>query len=471
MTQLGVHQVQKNNKTARRPGLVARLWHSIVSSSLYSESGNSGYRGAASTLILHARPVSVPSSVLRYTHTFGLGGMALVLILMLMGTGLLMIFVYEPSPERAYQSVLYMQEQILFGRLIRGIHYWSANLLIAVAVLHMLRVFLTGAYHAPRRSNWLIGLGLLFLILVSGFTGYLLPWDQLSYWAITICTEMLTYVPGVGETLQQVILGGEVIGPATVINFYATHTTVVPMLLVILMIWHFWKIRIVGGVVIPRNSGGDPETEMGYVRFKPDLLVREIAVALILIAFVLVVAIFFQAPLGEPANPGLSPNPAKAPWYFLGFQELLLHFHPLFAVFVIPVLVAIAMVGVAYLRYDADLSGDWFLSAKGRSMAAVAAATAVLVTPLWILMDEFVVGPSGWLPGAEPVISNGLLPFAVMATGVVAFYILLKKFYSASRNETVQALFVLLVVSFTILTVTGVWFRGAGMALGWPWQT
>lgn len=462
--------MQEKNKTTQRPGLVARLWRSIVSSSLYSETGNSGYRGADSSLILHARPVSIPSNVLRYTHTFGLGGMALVLIMMLMGTGLLMIFVYEPSPERAYQSVLYMQEQILFGRLIRGVHYWSANLLIAVAVLHMLRVFLTGAFHAPRQSNWLIGLGLLFLILVSGFTGYLLPWDQISYWAITICTEMLAYVPGVGETLQQIILGGEVIGPATVINFYATHTTVVPMLLVILMIWHFWKIRIVGGVVVPRDTGDDPDAEMEYVRFKPDLLVREIAVALILIALVLVVAIFFQAPLGEPANPGISPNPAKAPWYFLGFQELLLHFHPLFAVFVIPLLVAMAMVSVAYLRYDADLSGDWFLSAKGRSMAAVAAATAVVMTPLWIMMDEFGNGPGDWLPGARPVIGNGLIPSAVLATGVVAFYILLKKYFSPSRNETVQALFVLLVVSFTILTVTGIWFRGAGMALVWPWQ-
>ena len=334
--------MQEKNKTTQRPSSVARVWRSLVSSSLYSESGNSGHRGAASSLILHARPVGVPLSVLKYTHTFGLGGMALVLILMLMGTGLLMIFVYDPSPERAYQSVLYMQEQILFGRLIRGVHYWSANLLIAVAVLHMLRVFLTGAIHAPRQSNWLIGLGLLFLILVSGFTGYLLPWDQIAYWAITICTEMLAYVPGIGEALQETILGGEAIGPATVINFYAVHTTVVPMLLVVLMIWHFWKIRIVGGVVVPRNSDNDPEAETDYARFKPDLLVREIAVALILIAFVLVVSIFFQAPLGEPANPGISPNPAKAPWYFLGFQELLLHFHPLFAVFVIPLLVAIA---------------------------------------------------------------------------------------------------------------------------------
>jgi len=206
------------------------------------------------------------------------------------------------------------------------------------------------------------------------------------------------------------------------------------------------------------------------VPFIPNLLVREVAVALILIAFVLVVAIFFGAPLGEVANPGLSPNPAKAPWYFVGFQELLLHFHPLFAVFIIPLLVAIAVVSVAYLRYDADLSGNWFLSPKGRRMAVVAATTALLLTPLWVLMDEFVVGPGGWLPGTAPVISSGLLPCTALAAGVIAFYMMLKKHFQASRNEAVQALFVLFVVGFTILTVTGVWFRGAGMALVWPWQ-
>ena len=424
----------------------------------------------AGSLILHVRPTRVPAKALRYTHTFGLGGMCLVLFLMLISTGVLMIFVYEPSPERAYQSILFMEQETLFGRLIRGIHYWSANLLIPVAVLHMLRVFLTGAFHAPRQSNWIIGLSLLFLILLSGFTGYLLPWDQISYWAITICTEMLGYMPGIGQTLQRVILGGTEIGPATVINFYALHTIVVPFLLAMLMTWHFWRVRLAGGVVVPSDLGDDPEAGIDYVPFIPNLLLKEIVVALILVAVVLVLAIVFGAPLGELANPGVSPNPAKAPWYFLGFQELLLHFHPLFAVFIIPLAVAIAVLGVAYLRYDADLSGNWFLSAKGRRMAAVAAGIALLLTPLWILGDEFVVGPGGWLPGATPIISNGLLPGSALAAGVVAFYMLLKKHFSASKNETVQALFVLFVVGFAVLTVTGVWFRGAGMALVWPWQ-
>ena len=231
--------VQKNKESLQRPG--------------------------ANSLILHTRPMRVPVKALRYTHTFGLGGMSLVLFLMLISTGLLMIFVYEPSPERAYESILYMQQEILFGRLIRSVHYWSANLLIAVAALHMLRVFLTGAFHAPRQSNWIIGLSLLVLILLSGFTGYLLPWDQISYWAITICTEMLGYMPGIGQTLQRVMIGGAEIGFATVINFYALHTIVVPLLLVGLMTWHFWRVRLAGGVVVPRDPEDDPNVATDYV--------------------------------------------------------------------------------------------------------------------------------------------------------------------------------------------------------------
>jgi quinol-cytochrome oxidoreductase complex cytochrome b subunit len=463
--------VQKNKKTIQRLGLAARAWRSIFQCFGVSGSDDERKWAFANSLILHARPVRVPTKALRYTHTFGLGGMSLVLFMLLMSTGLLMIFVYEPSPERAYESILFMQEEILFGRLIRGVHYWSANLLIAVAVLHMLRVFLTGAFHAPRQSNWIIGLSLLFLILLSGFTGYLLPWDQISYWAITICTEMLGYMPGFGELLQRVILGGAEIGSATVINFYALHTVVVPLLLVVLMTWHFWRVRLAGGVVVPRDIEEDSQADTDYMPYIPNLLLREVAVGLILIAFVLVVAIFFEAPLGEPANPGLSPNPAKAPWYFVGLQELLLHFHPLFAVFIIPLMAAMAIVRVAYLRYDSDLSGNWFLSPKGRRMAAVAAATALLLTPLWILLDDIAVGPGGWFPGTAPVISNGLLPCAAVVAAIIAFYVFLKKHFKASKNETVQALFVLLMVGFMVLTVTGVWFRGAGMALVWPWQT
>ena len=144
------------------------------------------------SLLLHLRARQVPERAIRFTHTFGLGGIALVLVLLLMATGLTLALLYDPAPERAYQSIVILQEDLLFGRLLRGVHFWSANLLVIVVGLHLGRVFLTGAFRGARRSNWLIGVGMLFAVLLSAFTGYLLPWDQLSFWAITVCSEMLS---------------------------------------------------------------------------------------------------------------------------------------------------------------------------------------------------------------------------------------------------------------------------------------
>jgi quinol-cytochrome oxidoreductase complex cytochrome b subunit len=427
-------------------------------------------RFLANSLLLHLRPTWVPQRAIRFTHTFGLGGMAMVLVMLLMASGLLMSFVYDPAPERAYASIVILQQDLLFGRLIRGMHYWSANLLVVVTGLHLLRVFLTGAFHGPRRYNWLIGLGLLFAVLLSAFTGYLLPWDQLSYWAITVSTEMLAYVPVVGDTLKYVILGGEEIGPATAVVFYTTHSTVVPIALILLITWHIWRVRLAGGVILPSVRDGGPDADQ-RVPFIPDLLMREVAVTLVLTALVVVLAIVFSAPLGEPANPGLSPNPAKAPWYFLGVQELLLHFHPFFAVVVIPLLFITALVAVPFLRCEHHVAGDWFLSLQGRRLAAVATFVGLVATPLLILVDEYAVGPDGWLPGMPPVISQGAVPATLTVLALAGFYGFSRSRLGASRNETVQALFVLLITSFLVLTVTGIWFRGEGMALVWPWQS
>jgi quinol-cytochrome oxidoreductase complex cytochrome b subunit len=423
------------------------------------------------SLIWHLRPALVPERAIRFTHTFGLGGMALVLVFLLVFTGILMVFSYEPSPERAWVSVSAFQEDVLFGRLIRGVHFWSANLLIPVTLLHLLRVFLTGGFHGRRSSNWLLGLGVLACVLLSGFTGYLLPWDQTAYWAITICTEMLGLVPGIGPGLQAAMVGGSEIGSATIINFYALHIVLTPMLLFALLSWHFWQIRKAGGVVLPAAPVDNIREAYRTVPMVPNLFIKEVVVALVLIALVLLLAIFAAAPLGEPANPGISPNPAKAPWYFLGFQELLIHFDATFAILVIPLLAAAALIAIPFIPYDADIAGNWFLTPKGRHMALVAAVTALVVAPLWVVIDDRVIGPEGWLPGTATVISNGLVPFALLLAGATAFYLAIKKYFGATRNETVQALFVLVVVAFTVLTATGAWFRGPGMTLVSPWPT
>jgi quinol-cytochrome oxidoreductase complex cytochrome b subunit len=394
--------------------------------------------------------------------------MSAVLFVLLAATGVLMIFVYEPSPGLAHDSIMRMQSDIFFGKLVRSVHHWSANLLIALVFLHLLRVYFTGAYYGPRQFNWVIGLVLLACVLASNFTGYLMPWDQLSYWAITIVTGMIGYVPGVGSWLQQAARGGPEIGTTTLITYYAAHTTVLPVLIVLIMAWHFWRVRRAHGVVIPRAPDEELDRRGDTILALPHLLLRELVVALILVAFVMVIAVAFSAPLGAAANPGMSPNPAKAPWYFVGFQELLLHFHPTVAVVLIPSLATVGLLLIPYLKYDTDTSGVFMMSHKGRRMAAIAAATATVLTPFWIVLDEYWIDFPAWLPGLPALISGGLVPALILFAGTLAFYVGLKRWFSATNNEAVQALFVLLTVAFVILTITGVWFRGSGMGLVWP---
>ncbi len=157
--------------------------------------------------------------------------MAVVLTVLLLLTGLLLKFVYVPTPDKAYDSVIYLVNQVPFGQLLRNVHRWGANGLMFVVFLHLLRVFYTGAFTPPRQLNWIIGLALFSAVILSGFTGYLLPWDQIAYWAITISTSMLDYIPGVGAWLKEWLLGGNEPGSQTLINFYAIHTAILPALL------------------------------------------------------------------------------------------------------------------------------------------------------------------------------------------------------------------------------------------------
>jgi quinol-cytochrome oxidoreductase complex cytochrome b subunit len=397
--------------------------------------------------------------------------MAVVLVFLLLGTGVLLKFVYQPIPEKAYESILHLQRDVLFGWLIRNIHHWSANALIIVAFLHLLRVFFTGAFHAPRQFNWVIGSGLFLGVLFSNFTGYLLPWDQLAFWAITICTGGLEYIPGIGLWLQKLIQGGPEVGPGTLSNFYAIHTAILPAFLLILMPFHFWRIRKAGGLVIPRGPEQNDGDRGPSVPAIPNLLLREIVVALVLLASVLVFSMLFNTPLGDKANPGLSPNPTKAPWYFMGIQEMLLHFHPIFALFVIPALMLIALLALPYIDYQVNTAGVWFASTKGRRMALIAGVAAVIGTPLGILADEYLIEVAARLPAIIPTwITNGLVPLTVLSAVIVAFYVFMQRKYAAGNTEAVQMVFVLLLAAFLVLTVTGIWFRGTGMKLLWPWN-
>ncbi len=417
------------------------------------------------SFLLHFRPSSVPERSLSLSLSWGLGVMATVLVFLLFASGLMLKFAYEPYPGRAYDSIAFLNELVPFGQLLRNMHRWSANGLLFVVFLHFLRVFYTGAFTPPRQFNWIIGLVLFSAVVLSNFTGYLLPWDQLAYWAITISTSMLDYIPVVGGGLREWILGGSEPGPKTLMNFYAIHTAILPALLLFFVPFHFWRIRKANGLVIPRKSENEPLTTGKMVDSMPHVIMREAAIALIVLAVVLLISMFVNAPLGDPANPGLSPNPTKAPWYFMGIQEMLMHFHPVFALLVIPAFLIFGLLSIPYINYESNTAGVWFCSGRGRKMNLIAVVFATAATIAAVLLDEFVLGVDPAGPAA--IINNGLLPFTCLLGVCAGFYWLVKRAFSATNNEAVQALFTLLVTSFVVLTMIGVWFRGAGMQLEW----
>jgi quinol-cytochrome oxidoreductase complex cytochrome b subunit len=396
--------------------------------------------------------------------------MALVLFGLLAATGVLLMLVYEPAPDKAYASILVLRDEVPFGRYVRNIHHWSANAMVVVAVLHLLRVFFTGGFVGPRRSNWWIGLGLLGCVIASVFTGYLLPWDQLSYWAITICTGMLEYVPGMGFWLQSVARGGSEIGAPALLNFFTLHTSLLPGTLVVLMGFHFWRVRKARGILLPSPPAADGVGRAERAPSSPDLVVREAAVALVLTAVLLSFSVFVDASLGAVANPGMSPNPAKAPWYFLGLQELLLHFHPVIAIVVLPALAVVGMTLLPYLQQETGEAGVWFASHRGRRLAAIAAAVMLMATPLAVFVDErFYRGGAvfGFAPG---FVTGGILPLTLLGVLLLGTHGVLRCRFGATPRESVQTLCVALFVAFLVCTATGIWFRGAGMVLVWPWS-
>jgi len=416
---------------------------------------------ALNNLILHLHPKKVPATTLRFNLTFGLGGMTALLIVLQALTGILLRFIYVPTPEGAYDSVLKIQNELMLGNFIRNIHSWSASLLILLAFFHLLRVVFTGAFHDKRSTNWVFGMILLLLIVASNFTGYLLPWDQLAYWAVTVVSNMVKYVPLIGEGTARFMLQGNEVGGPTLIFFYNFHTSLLPLALIILMSFHFWRVRKAGGVVLP---GGKSRREDTLVDVSPHLLYREFVVALVLLAFIFLIAVLFEAPLGERANPLLSPNPAKAPWYFLGFQELLVHFHPLIAILLIPLTAMVLLFWLPYLKYGDTVSGIWFLSTKGRRYGIVSIFLACILTPAFILTDEFVFRSSGSLA----FIQNGWLTFLMFLGFLTGYIYLLRKKLDLDKAETTQTLFIYLVGTFILLTLTGILFRGDGMGLSWP---
>ncbi len=312
-----------------------------------------------SNFLLHWFPARALKDSLEWRYSLWLGTVSAALLLLLVLSGLPLMFLHVPSVERAYGSVKDIEYVVTFGYWIRSVHRLSAHLMVAAVFLHLVRVFLTGAYKngagrgQHREWNWVLGVAMLLVTLLLSFTGYLLPWDQLAYWAVTVGTNIASSVPFIGPQIRELLLGGRAIDQPTLIRFYALHVIMLPGLLGALFAYHMWRIRKDGGLaradqaaLLPARAAVPPARSKTYtllgvargtgptvrassldapdttVNSVPDLTRRVAIVVLGTIAVISILAVFVHSPLEEPANPLVTPNPAKAPWYFLWLQEI-----------------------------------------------------------------------------------------------------------------------------------------------------
>ena len=422
----------KEGVDADERGLVARAHRSDLWRSVFRHPQEDTPRGRSlqgfSNFFLHVYPIKIPRRVLRIRYSYRLGFIAAVLFGILLITGLYLMFVYTPSVGSAYGDMQKLKTGVGFGQLIRNVHRWSAHLMVLVVFLHLVRVFYAGAYKHPREFNWVLGLMLLLLTLAFSFTGYLLPWDQLAYWAVTVGTNLVQYVPLIGGQLKDLLIGGDQIGQSTLLRFYALHVAVLPATLVMVLGVHIWRVRKDGFAVRRNNVGAfaeeataqpaaaaaakaAPELYGGRVRLLgvvdresvtaeerpvddtvftwPHLVVRHVVVTLGVLATVLGLGVAFAAPLRGLANPNLTPEPAKAPWYFAGLQELLSRFDPLVAGILIPAGAVLAFVVLPYI--DRNPATE----ARNRKVAVMLFSILLIIAVVLTVVGTFFRGP-GW---------------------------------------------------------------------------
>ncbi len=413
---------------------------------------------------LHLHPRTIPGETLRVQLSFGLGGMAAILFATMLLTGVLQVVSYSSHSNSAYQSIQQMYDEGSIGGFIRNIHFWGGNLLVVVTFLHLLRVYLTGAIDQTRRFNWITGVFIFILVLSANFTGYLLPWDQLAYWAVTIFTNMISYIPVVGDWLGETLRGGTEVGSATLANFFAIHVAILPSLLLVLLILHFWLVRKAGGLVQAETARSSEAVRVAAV---PNLIQREAAVGLGLLAVLFIFAAFFDAPLADQANPGQSPNPAKAAWYFMGLQELLLHLHPVTAICIVPAMIIIGLVLLPFWQKAALSPGRWCGGKRGMLLALWSFIGGFLGALLIVVIDDRLIRLSTAITNKSTWLTRGIMPLAATIFFLMLLFVLLRK-----RNhpgaEALMSLVVVLTAFILGLTAVGIWFRGPGMILILP---
>jgi len=331
----------------------------------------------------HLHPPTIPAAQARWRHTLGAGGTAVFLMLVLGVTGILEMFYYNPSPEAAALSIQAITYHVPFGGFVRNLHYWSAQLLLVVSGIHLLRVIFTAAYSHLRRFNYLLGLGLLILVVLLDFTGYILRWDQGICWPLVTGTNLLRTVPLIGDFLYRVAVGGGEACSTALIRFYTWHIFGLTIGILILAFWHAFRVRRDGGIAVP-----PPKLRSSQLRISRYKLVRREVLAMLLIAAALVlIAMAFPAPIA----PAMTERPtftdaARAPWFFLWIQQMLKWGDPFLWGVAVPLGLLTVLTLIPYLFPQPDKAdiGRWF-PASNRLAQITAAAIVLFILVLTLL--------------------------------------------------------------------------------------
>jgi quinol-cytochrome oxidoreductase complex cytochrome b subunit len=435
------------------------------------------------------------------------------LFLILLVTGVLLMLYYTPSVERAYASVKDIVFVVKGGRYIRNLHRWAGHAMVIVAFLHLLRTFFTGAYLRKRTLNWNIGIGMLIAILLLSFSGYLLPWDQLAYWAVTIGSNIaasareltdalnITHLFDPGGFVKRLLIGDETVGQEALTRFYMLHIVFLPVILVVLMGWHFWRMRKDGGLSRPeiteesqQNVAGQNEEESGKIGSQkinlkknesgvgdkklrkekqkdphilawPTLLWAELAILMFLCAMLMFGAFFFDAPLKEQANPMLPENPAKSPWYFLGVQELV-SFSGFAGGIVVPLLFIFFLASIPFKDREDHHIGVWFSGSAGKKVSLYSMIFAFILTVAVLFINVNYGWLGDWIPGFPQLVVIFVNPGTLLVMAYIGWSYLIWRKYRSTRYAA-MALFTCAVIGFVLLTAVGFWFRGPNWEFFW----
>jgi quinol-cytochrome oxidoreductase complex cytochrome b subunit len=338
------------------------------------------------SFIHHLHPPTIPARQARLGYTLAAGGLAVFLALILGVTGLLEMFYYIPTPDQAATSIQTIAFLVPYGGLVRNLHYWSAQFLVIVTLVHLLRVILTGSYAAPRRFNYLLGMGLLVLAILLDFTGYVLRWDEGIRWALVTGTNLVRSIPLIGSGLYALLVGGSQPGPATLIRFYGWHIVGLTLPAGILLVWHIFRLRRDGGIAVPPPAFRHDQVRI--TRF--ELVRREVLAMLLTATALLLLSTFASAPLAAPITaspPGIEI--ARAPWFFLWVQQMLKLGNPFFWGVVVPLAVLFLISLLPYILpqpANPEL-GNWFpKSNRLAQWVAFLILAAILTLTIFALM-------------------------------------------------------------------------------------